>query len=131
MAKVVQESTVFVLEDDTAVRESLTALLEAVGMRTQAFACGNDIVQSASTLVDGCLLLDISLPDYDGFEVLRMLREAEVRLPAIFMTGQEMLAQRARAPRFGAFAVLDKPINDALLLSTLTDALAGARAPTG
>jgi two-component system response regulator FixJ len=130
MAEIDPESTVFVLEDDPGVRDSLTALLEAVGIRTRTFACGTDILRSAPILIDGCLLLDICLPDYDGFEVLRRLREADVQLPVIFMTGQESQAQRAHSPRVGAFAVLRKPISDTLLLSAITGALSLSRTTT-
>jgi len=131
MTKVDREGTVFVLEDDAEVRESLTALLEAMGLRTRAFACGRDIVRSAATLVDGCLLLDIGLPDYDGFEVLRMLREADVDLPAIFMTGDEMNAARAPVRGSGARVVLRKPISDTVLLATLADVLGGEKRAEG
>jgi|APTNR8051073442_1049403.scaffolds.fasta_scaffold76898_1 two-component system response regulator FixJ len=130
MAEIHPKSTVFVLEDDPGVRDSLTALLEAVGIRTRTFVCGTDIVRSAPILVDGCLLLDICLPDFDGFEVLRRLRDANVQLPAIFMTGQEFQAQSAQAPRLGAVAVLRKPISDTLLLSAISTALVSAKAQT-
>jgi two-component system, LuxR family, response regulator FixJ len=125
---VYRQSTVFVVEDDPGVRDSLTALLDAVGIRARAFSCGSDVIRHAPSLHDGCVLLDICLPDYDGFEVLRMLRESGVSLPVIFMTGHETHAQRATAPRLGAFAVLRKPISDTALLSTIEGALSSARA---
>lgn len=131
MTKVDPEGTVFVLEDDAEVRESLTALLEAMGLRTQAFACGRDIVRSAGSLVNGCLLLDIGLPDYDGFEVLRMLRDADVNLPVVFMTGDEMNTARIPVRGPGASIVLRKPINDTVLLSTLAEALGDKKRRAG
>jgi two-component system response regulator FixJ len=119
--------TVFVVEDDVGVRDSLLALLHAAGWRTMAFGTGDDVLKCSDTLNEGCLLLDICLPDHDGFEVLMSLRRAGVGLPVIFMTGEERRAEQARAAGIGAFAVLQKPLIETHLLSAITRAFgAGA-----
>ncbi|MBK8209391.1 MAG: response regulator [Rhodospirillales bacterium] len=115
--------TVFVVEDDVGVRDSLLALLHAAGWRTTAFGTGGEVLKYSGTLGQGCLLLDICLPDYDGFEVLMSLRRAGVCLPVIFMTAEERSAEQARAPEIGALAVLQKPLNEAHLLSAIGRAM--------
>ena len=120
--------TVFVVEDDVGVRESLLALLHAAGWRTMAFGTGDEVLKCGGTLNDGCLLLDICLPDYDGFEVLTALRWAGVGLPVNFMTGEERRAELARAAGIGAFAVLQKPLSEARLLSAIARAFSDGAA---
>ena len=114
--------TVFIVEDDIGVRDSLLALLQAAGWRTMAFGTGGEVLRCSGTLNEGCLLLDICLPDYDGFEVLTSLRRAGVGLPVIFMTGEERRAEQARAAGIGAFAVLQKPLSEAPLLAAIARA---------
>lgn len=119
--------TVFVVEDDVGVRDSLLALLHAAGWRTMAFGTGDEVLKYTGSLDDGCLLLDICLPDYDGFEILMSLRRAGVCLPVIFMTGEERSAEQARAAGVGASDVLQKPLIETHLLSAISRAIgAGA-----
>jgi two-component system response regulator FixJ len=114
--------TVFVVEDDSGVRDSLLALLQSAGWTTMAFGTGGEVLRSSGALNEGCLLLDICLPDCDGFEVLAALRRAGVSLPVIFMTGEESRFQRARAATSGALAVLRKPLSEPQLLAAVTRA---------
>lgn len=87
-----------------------------------AFETGGEVLRSSSALNEGCLLLDICLPDYDGFEVLRSLRRAGVALPVIFMTAEERRAEQARAAGTGAIAVLQKPLSETHLLAAIASA---------
>lgn len=113
------------------MRDSLLALLQAAGWQTMAFETGGDVLKSSKALSEGCLLLDICLPDYDGFEVLTSLRRAGVVLPVIFMTGEERRAEQARAAATDALAVLQKPLSETHLLAAIALAFkdsAGTRA---
>jgi FixJ family two-component response regulator len=116
--------TVFVVEDDAAVRDSLSALLEAEGFSTHLFASAPEVLAASPRLKDGCLLLDICLGEFNGFDVFRKLKETGINIPVIFMTAHEEMAQKARTNGSDAFGVLEKPINDRELLDVVGRALA-------
>lgn len=115
--------TVFIVDDDASVRESLQVLLEAAGLWTRVFGSAGEILRCSRVMTAGCLLLDVCLPDHNGFEVLILLRRAGVALPAIFMTGGNYGAVQARAAKLGAHAVLQKPLSDKWLLQAVTGAM--------
>lgn len=115
--------TVFIVDDDAGVRESLQVLLEAAGLRSRVFASAGEILRCARVMTAGCLLVDVGLPDHNGFEVLILLRRAGVALPAIFMTGENHGAVQARASKLGAHAVLQKPLSEKWLLQAVTGAM--------
>lgn len=116
-------STVYIVDDDNAVRDSLMEVLRLFGFGTQAFASGQEVLESADSFGSGCLLMDIRLPDMDGFSVLELLRSRGVSIPVVLMTGHDDLAGKARSPRVGAYAVLEKPLSDKVLRKTLERAL--------
>lgn len=118
-----QQKTVYVVDDDEAVRESLGALLVSAGLETRKFATGSEILGSLRSVTNGCVLLDVCLPDHDGFEVLSRMRTAGVRVPVILMSGHEHLIKRVQALVPDAFAVLEKPIPDNVLLETIGEAV--------
>jgi two-component system response regulator DctR len=114
---------VFIVDDDEAVVESLVAILGAMGIPADGFASALDILAKADSLESGCLLIDVCMPECNGFELGDRLRAAGVRLPTIFMTSHEALASEARTPERGAFAVLEKPIREDRLMATVQEAL--------
>ena len=115
--------TVFIADDDAAVRESLQVLLEAAGLRTRVFGSAGEILRCSRMMTAGCLLLDVYMPNHDGFEMLILLRRAGVALPAIFMTGEIDGAVQARAAKLNAYAVLQKPLGETRLLKAVTAAM--------
>lgn len=117
--------TVVVVDDDEATRESLRDLLESAGLEAVVFASGGSVLSSAPSLPRGCVLLDIGLPDYSGLAVYERLSRSGFHMPVIFMTGRADLAEQARSVS-SAFAVLEKPLDDRLLLETIAHALASA-----
>jgi FixJ family two-component response regulator len=119
--------TVYVLDDDPGVRDSLSVLIEAAGYRAKVFASGRDLLAQSSALSDGCLLLDISLPSESGIDVFHRLRAEGVRLPVIFMTGQTALMEKAAAAG-DDIQVLEKPMSHLSLLRSLHAALHRDRA---
>ncbi len=118
-----EPNRVFVVEDDPAVRDSLAALLDSAGHKARSFATASDFLRISRTIREGCLLLDICLPDMDAFEVLQKLTAEGARLPVILITGHGHLARKARAQQVGAFAVFEKPVNDCELLEAVERAL--------
>lgn len=119
--------TVYVIDDDPAVRDSVETLLDAAGLTAKTFVSGGELMRRCDELTSGCLLLDVHLPDHDGFEVLVALRQAGVMLPAVFMTGSDYRAAFARASALGAHDVLQKPLDDARLLRVVHEAMRSAR----
>lgn len=115
--------TVFIVDDDDAVRDSLKEVLGLFGFGTQTFVSGQEALDGADTFGSGCLLMDIRLPDLDGISVLEQLRSRGVSIPVVLMTGHDDLAGKARSPRIGAFAVLEKPLSDKVLRETIERAL--------
>jgi two-component system response regulator FixJ len=108
---------VHLVDDDADVRSTLVRLLLSGGYRVREYASGAELIDAAETLVDGCILLDINMPDPDGFAVQRALAERAVRLPVVMMTGSgdlTLLAWKA-----GVSAFIPKPFGRSEILSVL------------
>ena len=114
---------VFVIDDDAALCEVLSALLEDHGMRVQTFLSGVDFLSGCSPDLRGCVLLDMNLPEMSGLEVQRELDDREIDLPVIFLTGHGDLDSSSQAFRCGAVDYLEKPVHADRLLERVTEAL--------
>jgi two-component system response regulator FixJ len=114
--------TVYVVDDDEAVRDSLKALLESAGHRVRLFDSAEGFLDTLSGRRDGCVVLDIRLPGLDGFAVLDALQRSGAGIPAILVTGHQHLARQAREQGANAIAVLEKPVDAEVLLATIRKA---------
>ena len=119
--------TVYVLDDDPGVRDSLGVLIEAAGYHARVFASGRELLAQSSALSDGCLLLDISLPSESGIDIFHRLRAEGVHIPVIFMTGRAALIDKALAVGDNV-QVIEKPMSHLTLLRSLRTALKRDRA---
>jgi FixJ family two-component response regulator len=119
--------TVFVVDDDVAVLESLKLLIESAGWQPQAFLSGREFL--ARPLVRGacCLVLDLHLPDLSGLDVQELVA-GRVEMPIIFITGHGDVPTTVRALKAGALDFLTKPVRDDILLNTIENALERSRA---
>lgn len=118
--------TVFIVDDDAAMRESLTALLEAAGLRTEAYGAGAAFLAAYRSYQEdrpGCLLLDISMPGMSGLEVQAALNGYGLSVPIIFLTGHGDIPMAVAAVRAGAVDFLEKPVEGAMLLAHVQRAL--------
>lgn len=115
---------IVVVDDDEAIRESLKLLLEANGYEVDAFACGGDLLRSASCANCGCFVLDVQLPDGTGPEFLRKLRAGGAKAPAIFMSGLGSATLRAKLQREFAADFFEKPVPARDLLAGIARAMA-------
>jgi len=115
--------TIYIVDDDDGVRDSARALLESYDLAVEDFASARDFLAAFDEEVGGCLLLDLNMPEMGGFELLEVLRERHVNIPVIIVTAQGDAAAKERARRAGAFALLEKPVDDSLL-KTIEKALA-------
>jgi len=121
-------STVLIIDDDSALRASVARLLGSLGLNTQQFASISDFL--ASELPDGptCLVLDVRLPGQSGLDLQRDLAAANRELPIIFITGHGDIPMSVRAMKGGAIEFLTKPFRDQDLLDAIQLGLARDRA---
>jgi FixJ family two-component response regulator len=112
------EKSVFVVDDDAAVRDSLTTLLELQSFRVTAFGTCQDVLQ-ASADDAMCLVLDIHLPGMSGFELVEAMNRTQRSLPTILITGRCDNAIRDRARALGVVALLEKPIDFDQLMAAI------------
>jgi two-component system CheB/CheR fusion protein len=110
---------VYVVDDDDAVRDSMRALLEASGIEVRDYASARDFLYSGCRNSDGCLLLDLHMPGMGGIELLELLRAEGCELPVIVITGRSDPTVKERVIRAGAQNVLEKPVDEAVLMNAL------------
>ena len=118
------ESTVLVVDDDRSVREGVISLLRSTGLRVVAFASGKEFLRQPHREFPACLLLDVRLPDMDGFDVQRDLSRSGDPMPVIYLSGHGDIPMSVRAIKAGAIDFLTKPFSDEELLAAIRDALA-------
>jgi FixJ family two-component response regulator len=118
------ESVVFVVDDDTAVREALTSLFRAVDLRVEVFGSASEFLQSRLPNVASCLVLDIRLPGVSGLEFQVALADAGIHVPIIFMTGHGDIPMSVQAMKAGAVDFLTKPFRQQEMLDAVSRALA-------
>lgn len=115
--------TIFVVDDDEAMRDSIHWLLESVNLDTRMFSCASDFVASCEPDEQGCLLLDIRMPGMSGMELLEVLKYSGIALPVIIITGHGDVPMAVRALKHGAFDFIQKPFNAQDLLDRINAAL--------
>ncbi len=122
-----QQETVFIIDDDTAVRDSLSFLLKSVGIESLSFASGDEFLEAYKPNWEGCILLDIRMPGISGMEVQRRLVEQDCTLPIIFITGHGDIPMAVEAMHLGAHDFVQKPFHDQELLDRIQAALSDRR----
>ena len=123
----VYKAIVHLVEDDPALRATLARLIESGGYRVKQYCSGAELLGNASSIDEGCILLDINMPEPDGFSVQRALAAKGIRTPVILMAGSGDLTLSAL--KAGAADFMQKPFDRGELLSVLDDiVLAAARA---
>ncbi len=122
--------TVFVVDDDRAVRESLALLIESAGWRPEVFASGPEFLARPRAEVPSCLVLDMVLPDLNGCELQSLVAD-RADMPIIFISGHGDVPLAVRAMRAGAVDFLTKPLVGDLLLGTMRSAIDRSAAALG
>lgn len=118
---------IFVIDDDDGVRSAVRSVFEQDGMTVEDYASCEAFLEAFGSGRDGCVLVDASLPGMNGLELLRRLREAGHRLPAIMITGNSDVQIAVEAMKAGAVDFIEKPISTAELLASVARALERAR----
>jgi FixJ family two-component response regulator len=118
-----KESIVFVIDDDVAMRTTLSSLFRSVGLRVELFGSAREFAQIKMPDVASCLVLDIRLPGVSGLDFQAELAAADIRIPIIFMTGHGDIPMSVKAMKAGAVDFLTKPFRDQDILDAVIRAL--------
>jgi FixJ family two-component response regulator len=122
------ESIVFIIDDDPLYRRSSERLVRSVGFDVQSFETARDFMSSRRPNVPSCLILDVRLPGLSGLDLQRVLTEAGVHIPIIFVTGHGDIPMSVQAMKAGAVEFLTKPFRDQALLDAIRQAIGRDRA---
>ena len=114
---------IFVVDDDESVRTAIGRLLASANLECELFAGPRDFLRRADDDLSGCVLLDVRMPDMNGFEVQQVLRERGHDIPIIFLTAYADVPLTVRAMKGGAVEVLTKPFEEDTLLGAVSAAL--------
>lgn len=106
------DQTVFITDDDEAVRDSLAALLDAAGFKVEAFGTGEELLDRLDSESRGCLILDVRMPGLSGLEVQAKIAELHNSMPVIMITGHGDLAMAVQSMKDGAFDFIEKPFDE-------------------
>ena len=119
------EPVVFIVDDEPMVLSSTAALMRSAGLPVQTFISAEEFLTAFRPGQLGCLLLDVRLSGMSGIELLRHLRDRDVELPVILISGHATEEIRHQALANGAVDLLDKPLKSRLLVEKVRDAMSG------
>ena len=118
------EPIVHLIDDDEDVRKALAFLLSSVGHAVRVYESADAFLARLGELRAGCIVSDVRMPDMDGLQLQRILREKSVNLPVIIMTGHADVGLAVQVMKEGAVDFLEKPFSDDVLLRAIEGALA-------
>lgn len=116
-----EKRTVHLVDDDEAIRRSASFMLRTSGLVVKTYSSGMELLAAGKDIEPGCILLDVRMPGMDGLEVQMALKERDIRLPVIVMTGHGDVSVAVQAMKVGAIDFIEKPFERATLLSALED----------
>ena len=122
------DSIVFVVDDDSSIREAIKSLIRLEGLRVETFGTAQEFLRSERPDLPGCVVLDVELPGLSGLDLQRELTAHGIKLPIIFITGYGDIPMSVRAMKAGALEFLTKPFRDQDLLDAIQQALERDRA---
>jgi len=117
------EAIVHVIDDDEAARESLEFLLRSAKFQVRTYDSARAFLQNLSRVNAGCIITDVRMPDLNGLDLLRKLRDIDFGVPVIVITGHGDVPLAVEAMRIGAIDFLEKPYDDEELLASVRSAL--------
>jgi FixJ family two-component response regulator len=116
-------ATIFIVDDDAAVRSALSRLIRSAGWNVETFAYPQEFLQRAPAVEIGCLVLDVHMPDMTGPELHDRMAEAGISLPVVYLTGKGDVITGVSAMKRGAVDYLLKPVDDDVLLQAIGRAI--------
>ena len=120
--------TVFIVDDDSGMRQAVQDLVESVGLRAESFSTGEEFLKKQRISDPSCLVLDVRLPQMSGLDFQRQLAEIGLQIPIVFITAHGDIPMSVRALKSGAVEFLTKPFRDQDLLDAIQQALQRDRA---
>ena len=117
------EPLVYVIDDDDAVRQSLEFLLKTAKVKVQGFDSAKAFLEILPQVKSGCIITDIRMPEITGIDLLRRVKELDLDIPVIVITGHGDIALAVEAMKIGAVDFLEKPFDDEMILSSVRAAL--------
>jgi FixJ family two-component response regulator len=117
------DGIVFVVDDDSSIREAIKNLVGLEGLRVETFGTAQDFLRSERPDLPGCVVLDVELPGLSGLDLQRELTAHGINLPIVFITGYGDIPMSVRAMKAGAMEFLTKPFRDQDLLDAIHQAL--------
>src|SRR2546423_8655817 len=123
------EAAVFVVDDDTSVREALRSLLRSAGFAVETFASAQEFLARPPSDLPSCLVLDVGLPDLSGLELQQRMAQLNREMPIVFITGHGDVPTSVRAMKAGAIEFLTKPFGERDLLDAIRQAIDRDQAP--
>jgi two-component system, LuxR family, response regulator FixJ len=116
--------TVYIIDDDAGVRDSVSELVESVGLKAQTYSSGRAFLDAIKPQSPGCLVLDIRMPEMGGLALMDKFKELGYTIPVIILTGHADVSLAVRAMKAGAVNLIQKPYHEQTLLDSINDALA-------
>ena len=113
------DTVVHIVDDEEAVRSSLAFLLSSAGFAVRVHESATDFLAIAKEIRNGCLITDLRMPDMDGVQLLRRLRDNDALLPAIVITGHGDVQMAVEAMKAGATDFIEKPFSDEVLIESI------------
>ena len=117
------DKLIYVVDDDDAVRDSLSLLLESAGHLVQTFEAATDALASCRARTPGCVITDVRMPEMDGLEFQEKLAESRIEVPVIVITGHADVPLAVRAMKAGAVDFIEKPFPDEAILASIETAM--------
>ncbi len=117
---------VHIVDDEESVRNSLAFLLTSAGFAVRVHESATHFLAVAAGIRNGCLITDLRMPDMDGVELLRQLRDRDTLLPAVVITGHGDVQMAVEAMKNGALDFIEKPFSDDVLIESISRAVAAA-----
>lgn len=130
-ALVSNDATIFVIDDEPDVRDSLARLLRSEGLAVETYESATDFLARVPTGRIGCILLDVNMPGMTGPELHEVLKQRGIDTPIIYLTGRSNVSTGVRAMKQGARDFLEKPVDADALLPAIHDAVQAHRTSTG
>jgi two-component system response regulator FixJ len=118
------DGTVHIVDDDIAVRQSLAFLLATAGLAVKVYETAGSFLDGLQASSTGCVITDVRMPEIDGIELLRRLKQKASPLPVIIITGHADIPLAVQAMKEGAVDFIEKPFDDERLLSAVRSSMA-------
>lgn len=118
-----ESQMIYIVDDEPAFRQTLARLVQTAGFEAQACESGPAFLEVVQPEKAGCLLLDLRMPGMDGLELVRVMRDRKLRLPVILISAYADVPVAVEAMKAGVVDVLEKPLDDDLLLDRISEAL--------